>query len=59
MLQNVTIIFHDNGVSGKRGYTEYSSNEVIALGGIDALKADYSAHNITIFDVFTTADSMR
>ena len=56
MLRNVTVIFHDNGIAGKRGYTEYSSAEVNSFGGIDALKADYSAHNITIFDIFTSTE---
>ena len=45
------IVIHDNGVKGQRGYTEYSADEITAIGGIDALRNDYESHGIVIHDI--------
>lgn len=42
------VIFHDNGTAGQSGYSEYTAEEMNALGGLDALKASYAASGITI-----------
>lgn len=44
-------VAHDNGVKGQVGFTEYSSAEIDAIGGIDALRNDYEIHGIVIHDI--------
>ena len=46
------IVFHDNGVKGQRGYTEYSAEEIAAIGGVDALVGEYMANGIVIYEIF-------
>ena len=45
------IVYHDNGVKGQRGYTEYSVDEIAAIGGVDALRSDYAANGIVIYEI--------
>ena len=43
------ILYHDNGVSGQYGMTEYSSCEVADKGGIYELLNSYTSSNITVY----------
>ena len=43
------IIYHDNGVPGQYGITEYSSREVADMGGIEELLNSYTSSNITVY----------
>jgi len=52
MDQTVLVVFHDNGVKGQRGYTEYLASEINLIGGIDALRDDYASHGVVIYDIF-------
>jgi len=47
-----TIVFHDNGVKGQRGYTEYTADEITAIGGVEALRSDYATNGIIIYEIF-------
>ena len=46
--QNTIIVWHDNGVAGQTGYTEYTLGEISQIGGLDALKSDYASNGVTI-----------
>ena len=43
------ILYHDNGVPGQYGTTEYSSHEVADKGGIYELLNSYTSSNITVY----------
>ena len=43
------ILYHDNGVPGQYGITEYSDIEVADRGGIDELLNSYTSSNITVY----------
>ena len=43
------ILYHDNGVPGQYGMTEYSSLEVADKGGIYELLNSYTSSNITVY----------
>lgn len=45
------IIWHDNGVAGQRGYTEYTTEEISAHGGIGALVHEYAESGALVYSV--------
>ena len=45
------IVWHDNGVAGSEGYTEYTFSEVEAKGGIDGLVNALTNEGITVYCV--------
>lgn len=45
------IIWHDNGVVGQRGYTEYTNEEVAAHGGIEAIIHEYTNIYVLVYSV--------
>lgn len=45
------IVWHDNGVAGQRGYTEYTEEEVATHGGIDALVHEYAESGALVYSV--------
>ena len=45
------IIWHDNTVTGQRGYTEYTVEEIAARGGIDAIVHDYVEIGVFVYSV--------
>lgn len=47
----MVIIWHDNGVAGQRGYTEYTNEEVAARGGIDSIVSEYAENGILVYSV--------
>lgn len=47
----MVIIWHDNGVAGQRGCTEYTNDEVSAHGGIESLISEYSENAILVYSV--------
>ena len=47
----MVIIWHDNGVAGQRGYTEYTKEEVAAIGGIECIMHKYSENCILVYSV--------
>ena len=47
------VVYHDNGINGARGYSEYSIDDINSIGGMDKLRANYLANGITIYDVFS------
>ena len=49
MKRNI-IVFHDNG-EGQRGYTEYTPDEITAIGGIESLRSDYAANGIVVYAI--------
>ena len=47
----MVIIWHDNGVSGQRGCTEYTNEEVVAHGGIESIIREYMEIDILVYSV--------
>lgn len=47
------IVWHDNGVAGSEGYTEYTRGEVEAKGGIDGLVDALTNEGIMVYHVET------
>lgn len=45
------IIWHDNGVAGQRGCTEYTNEEVVAHSGIDSIIREYAEKDILVYSV--------
>lgn len=45
------IVWHDNGVAGQCGYTEYTEEEVATHGGIDALVHEYAESGALVYSV--------
>ena len=45
------VIWHDNGVPGQIGYTEYSADEVKAAGGLDNILKGYAQSSIHVISV--------
>lgn len=45
------IVWHDNGVAGQRGYTEYTNEEVAARGGIESIISEYAEKNMLVYSV--------
>lgn len=45
------IIWHDNGVAGQRGCTEYTNEEVAARGGIGSIVNEYAEKDILVYSV--------
>lgn len=43
------LVFHDYGMPGQHGVTEYSDLEVADNGGIEELLNGYAQSNITVF----------
>lgn len=43
------LVFHDCGMPGQHGVTEYSDLEVADAGGIDELLNGYEQSNVTVF----------
>lgn len=47
------IVWHDNGVAGSEGYTEYTRGEVEAKGGIDGLVNALTNEGVMVYRVET------
>lgn len=47
------IVWHDNGIPGSEGYTEYTRSEVEAKGGIDGLVDALTNEGIMVYRVET------
>lgn len=47
----MVIIWHDNGVAGQRGYTEYTNDEVAVIGGIQSIVNGYAENGILVYSV--------
>lgn len=45
------IIWHDNGVAGQRGCTEYTNDEVAAMGGIESIISEYVENDVLVYSV--------
>lgn len=45
------IIWHDNGVAGQRGFTEYTKDEVDAHGGIEGILNEYAESGALVYSV--------
>lgn len=45
------IVWHDNGVAGQRGYTEYTNEEVSAMGGIESIISEYAEKGMLVYSV--------
>ena len=45
------IVWHDNGVAGQRGCTEYTKEEVTAKGGIDEVVREYAESGVLVYSV--------
>ena len=43
------LVFHDNGIPGQYGVTEYSDLEVADEGGIEELLHGYAQSNVTVY----------
>lgn len=43
------LVFHDNGIPGQYGVTEYSDLEVAHEGGIEELLHGYEQSNVTVY----------
>lgn len=48
---NMVIVWHDNGVAGQRGYTEYTNDEVAVIGGIQSIVNEYAENGILVYSV--------
>lgn len=46
------VIFHDNGIKGLEGSTEYSIGELEKKGGLNALLTEYEKAGITVLRWF-------
>ena len=44
-------VWHDNGVAGQRGYTEYTNEEVAAMGGIESIVNEYTVNGVLVYSV--------
>ena len=49
--RNMCIVWHDNGVAGQRGYTEYTNEEVAAMGGIESIVNEYTVNGVLVYSV--------
>lgn len=49
--KSMVIIWHDNGVAGQRGFTEYTGEEVAAHGGIESIISEYSENDMLVYSV--------
>lgn len=47
----MVIIWHDNGVAGQRGFSEYTNEEVVAHGGIESIIREYTEIDILVYSV--------
>lgn len=47
----MVIIWHDNGVAGQRGCTEYTIEEVVAHGGIESIISEYTESDVLVYSV--------
>lgn len=47
----MVIIWHDNGVAGQRGCTEYTNEEVVAYGGIESIINEYTGNGVLVYSV--------
>lgn len=47
----MVVIWHNNGVKGQRGATEYTDEEVVAMGGIDGMLHQYIDCGATVYSV--------
>ena len=45
------IVWHDNGIPGSEGYTEYTLGEVEAKGGVDGIVNALTNEGITVYYV--------
>lgn len=45
------IVWHDNGVAGQRGCTEYTKEEVAAMGGIESIINEYTENGVLVYSV--------
>lgn len=45
------IVWHDNGVAGQRGFTEYTNEEVAAMGGIEYIISKYAENGVLVYSV--------
>lgn len=44
------IIWHDNGMKGKKGYTEYTQNEITEKwGSLEGFLEDCENHGVTVY----------
>lgn len=46
------VIFHDNGIKGQEGFTEYSIGELETKGGLNTLLSEYEKTGITVLRWF-------
>lgn len=49
--EEMIVIWHDNGVPGQEGFTDYTLSEVEKEGGIEALKESYKQAGIKIIRI--------
>lgn len=47
----MVIIWHDNGVAGQRGCSEYTNEEVVAMGGIESIISEYAEKDMLVYSV--------
>lgn len=47
----MVIIWHDNGIAGQRGFTEYTNGEVATRGGIDSIIREYAEKDMLVYSV--------
>lgn len=47
------IVWHDNGIPGSEGYTEYTLGEVEAKGGVDGIVNALTNEGIMVYHIET------
>ena len=47
----MVIIWHDNGIAGQRGFTDYTNEEVAAMGGIESIISEYAKKDMLVYSV--------
>lgn len=49
-MKKTLVIWHDNGVKGSEGFTDYTMEEVASEGGIEVILNNYKKAGITVLD---------
>ena len=49
-MKKTLVIWHDNGVKGSEGFSDYTMEEVINEGGIEVILNNYKKAGITVLD---------
>ena len=49
-MKKTLVIWHDNGVKGAEGFSDYTMEEVASEGGIEAILNNYKKAGVTVLD---------